>query len=308
MYDLIIIGGGPAGLTATIYAVRKHIDVLLITKDLGGKANYRMQLPDVRRHLVIRGAEVVSRFANEIEYLDFARVFDGVEDLEKIDDGFTVRTEAGERHAAKAIILATGAMPRFMGIPGEEHFIGRGLSYSAVSYAPLFRERTTVVVGDGILALRAAAELAFAANSVTLVAPTRGELDSPLGRRLMASPNVVILEGAELVEVKGEEFASELVVKHDGEEQSVKGDVIFVEMGLVPKAELAKGLVELDPDGRIEIDQKNRTATPGLFAAGDVTTAPAEQTLIANGEGAKAALTAHQYLLSLPAKEETAVA
>lgn len=308
MYDLIVIGGGPAGLTATIYALRKHVDVLLITRDLGGKANYRMQLPNVRRHLVISGEEVVSRFANEIEYLDFAHVFDGVEEIEKIDDGFTLRTETGERYAAKAIILATGAMPKFMEIPGEEHFIGRGLSYSAVSYAPLFRERSTVVVGDGILALRAAAELAFAANSVTLVAPTHGELDSPLGRRLMASPNVVILEGSELVEVKGDEFARELVVKHDGEEQIVKGDVIFVELGLMPTSELAKELVELDPNGRAEVDQRNRTSTPGLFAAGDVTTAPAEQILIAIGEGAKAALAAHQYLLSLPAREESAVA
>jgi len=308
MYDLIIIGGGPAGLTATIYAVRKHVDVLLITKDIGGKANYRMQMPDIRRCLVIRGEEVVSRFANEVDYLDFARVFDGVVDIEQIDDAFTVRTESGERQAAKAIILATGAMPRFMRIPGEEHFIGRGLSYSAVSYAPLFRERATVVVGDGALALRAAAELAFAANAVTLVAPTRGELDSPLGRRLMASPNVAILEGAEPIEVKGDEFARELVVFHDGEERSVKGDAIFVELGLVPESKLAKDLVKLDPDGRIEVDQKNRTSTPGLFAAGDVTTAPAEQILIAVGEGAKAALTAYQYLLSLPAKEEFAVA
>jgi alkyl hydroperoxide reductase subunit F len=308
MYDLIIIGGGPAGLTATIYAVRKNIDVLLISKDLGGKANYRMQLPSVRRHLVIRGEEVVSRFANEVEYLDFARVLDGVEKIEKIDDGFTVLCKSGERYVAKAVILATGASPKFLGIPGEDKFIGRGLSYSAVSYAPLFRERTTVVVGDGLLALRAAAELAQSANVVTLVAPTRGELDSPLGRRLMAHPRVTILEGCEPLEVKGDEFARELIIKQDGKKQTLEADVIFVELGLLPKSDLVEGLVELDKDGRIEVDQKNRTATPGLFAAGDVTTAPAEQILIAVGEGAKAALTAHTYLLELPAESAEAVA
>jgi len=308
MYDLIIIGGGPAGLTATIYAVRKHVDVLLISKDLGGKANYRMQLPNVQRHLVIRGEEVVSHFANEVEYLDFARVLDGVDNIEKLDDGFSVLCESGERYAAKAIILATGATPRFLGIPGEDKFIGRGLSYSAVSYAPLFRERTVVVVGDGVLALRAAAELAQSANKVTLVAPTRGELDSPMGRRLMAHSGVTILEGCEPVEVKGDEFARELVIKHDGEQKSLEGDAIFVELGLTPRADLVAEFVELDKDGRIEIDQKNRTATPGLFAAGDVTTAPAEQILIAVGEGAKAALTAHAYLLELPAEGVSAVA
>jgi len=308
MYDLIIIGGGPAGLTATIYAVRKNIDVLLISKDLGGKANYRMQLPEVQRHLVIRGAEVVSRFANEVEYLDFARVFDGVEKIEKLDDGFAVHCDSGEHYAAKALILATGASPKFLDIPGEEKFVGRGLTYSAVSYAPLFRERTAVVVGDGLLALRAAAELAQSANVVTLVAPTRGELDSPLGRRVMAHPRVTILEGCELVEVKGDDFARELIVKQDGKKQALAADVIFVELGLVPKSELVEGLVELDKDGRIEIDQKNRTTTPGLFAAGDVTTAPAEQILIAVGEGAKAALAAHTYLLELPVAGAEAVA
>lgn len=308
MYDLIIIGGGPAGLTATIYAVRKHVDVLLISKDLGGKANYRLQLPNVQRHLVIRGEEVVSRFANEVEYLDFSRVFDDVEKIERLENGFAVACESGERYAARAIILATGALPRFMGIPGEERFIGRGLSYSAVSYAPLFRERSTVVVGDGILALRAAAELAFTANTVTLVAPSRGELDSPLGRRLMAQHNVEILEGCKLIEVRGEDFARELVIELDGKRRTVEGDAIFVELGLVPKSELVADLVELDENGRVVIDQRNGTATPGLFAAGDVTTAPAEQILIAVGEGAKAALSAHTYLLELPIEEKNAVA
>lgn len=308
MYDLIIIGGGPAGLTATIYAVRKNIDVLLITKDLGGKSNYRMQLPNVQRHLVIRGEEVVSRFANEVEYLDFAHLMDSVDSIDKLDGGFTVHTSGGEDHFAKAIIFSTGAMPKLMGIPGEDRFIGRGLSYSAVSYAPLFRERSTVVVGDGILALRAAAELGASDNTVTLVAPSRGELDSPLGRRLMAMPNVNILEGCKLIEVKGDEFARELVVKHEGKRRSIEGDAIFVELGLVPNSKLVANLADLDADGRIEVDQKNRTTTAGLFAAGDVTTAPAEQILIAVGEGAKAALTAHQYLLSMPAEEITAVA
>lgn len=308
MYDLIVVGGGPAGLTATIYAVRKNIDVLLISKDLGGKANYRMQLPNVQRHLLIRGEEVVNRFANEVEYLDFARVLDGVDKIEKIDEGFSVLSESGQTYQARALILATGAMPVFMDIPGEERFIGRGLSYSALSYAPLFRERPVVVVGDGIMAIRAAAELASAANRVTLAAPTRGDLDSPLGKRLMAQANVTILEGCKLVEVKGDEYARKLVVEQDGEAKELEGEAIFVELGLVPKSELVGELVDLDKDGRIEVDQKNRTTLPGLFAAGDVTTAPAEQILIAIGEGAKAALAAHTFLLELPAAERSAVA
>lgn len=297
MHDLIIIGGGPAGLTAAIYAVRKHLDVQLITKDIGGKANYRLQLPDIKHHLVITGEEVVSRFASEIEYLDFARTMEAAETVRKNEDGFAVRTADGGRYESRALIYATGASPRPLGIPGEEQFLGRGLSYSAVSYAPLFVERDTVVIGDGILALRAAAELAAIADSVTLIAPTRGDLDRPLGEILADDARVDILEGWEPIRVQGDEFARELTIARDDEERVIRADAFFVELGLVPMSAMVEGLVELDDDGAIAVDQRNRTATPGLFAAGDVTNAHAEQVLIAVGEGAKAALSAHAYLL-----------
>src|SRR5574341_2459106 len=108
MYDLIIIGGGPAGLTATVYALRKRLNVLLITKDLGGKTNYRLQLPDVEHHLVINGEEVVNRFVNEIEYLYFTRVMDKVEQVEPIPGGYNIHVRGGREYSAKALILATG--------------------------------------------------------------------------------------------------------------------------------------------------------------------------------------------------------
>src|SRR5512143_3535799 len=109
MYDLIIIGGGPAGLTATIYSLRKRLNVLLITKDLGGKTNYRLQLPHLDHHLVIRGEEVVNHFVNEIEYLDFTRVMDKVEKIEPVDNGYRVSVRSGKQYAARALIIATGA-------------------------------------------------------------------------------------------------------------------------------------------------------------------------------------------------------
>jgi len=303
MYDLIIIGGGPSGLTATIYALRKRLNVLLITKDLGGKTNYRLQLPDVEHHLVINGEEVISRFVNEIEYLDFARVMDKVEKIDRAHDGYRVLTRTENEYSARTLIYATGANAQRLNVPGEKEFMMRGLCYSAVSYAPLFIDREVTVIGDTGLALRAAAELAQIARRVTLVAATHGELDTPLGRRLLQSPNFALMEGFRVEKVLGDEYARSLVVKKGADVREIHADAFFVELDLVPNSGPVSGLVECDSKGRIKIDARNRTTAPGLFAAGDVTDAFAEQVLIAIGEGAKAALSAYEYLLGQPAEE-----
>jgi len=301
MYDLIIIGGGPAGLTATIYALRKRLNALLITHDLGGKTNFRLQLPDLEHHLVINGEEVVSRFVNEIEYLDFAREFDLVEKVEATPEGYQVRQGKGKTHTARAVIVATGANAQRLNVPGEREFLMRGLCYSAVSYAPLFIGREVAVVGDTELALRATAELAQIARHVILVAPSPGELGGALGRRLRAAPNVTILERHWVDRVEGDEYARKLVLTQwNGVATELHADAFFVELGLLPNSGLVKGLVALDATGRIKIDARNRTSAPGIFAAGDVTDAFAEQVLIALGEGAKAALSAYEYLLEHP--------
>lgn len=297
MYDLIILGGGPAGLTATVYALRKRLNVLLITRDLGGKTNYRLQLPFVEKHLVITGEEVVSRFANEIEYLEFSRVFEKTEKVEKTKNGYKVNTHEGNTYEAKAIIVATGALGRLLKVPGEKEFMMRGLCYSAVSYAPLFIEREVVVIGDTKLALRSTAELARIAQKVTLVAPSHGELDTPMGANVLKAKNVEVLEGYQVDEVLGDAYARSLVVSKNGDTTELTGDAFFVELELQPQSEIVKDIVDLDQQGRIKIDARNRTSTQGLFAAGDVTDVIAEQVLIAVGEGAKAALAAYEYIL-----------
>jgi len=304
MYDLIIIGGGPAGLTAAIYALRKRLNVLLITKDLGGKTNFRLQLPDLDHHLVINGEEVVNHFVNEIEYLDFAREMDKVEKIERAPDGYSVHLKSGKEYVTRALILATGAQGQRLNVPGEREYMMRGLCYSAVSYAPLFIDRETTVIGDTGLALRAAAELAQIAKHVTLVAPTHGELDSPLGLRLKAMPNVILFEGYQVEKVLGDDYARTLVVSRGGHKHEIQSDAFFVELDLVANSGMVKELVELDANGRIKVDTRNRTSAPGIFAAGDVTNVYAEQVLIAIGEGAKAALAAYEYLLEQPMLEK----
>ncbi len=299
MYDLIVIGGGPAGLTAAIYAIRKRLDMLLIARDLGGKTNYRLALEGVETYQVIDGREVVNKFRSEIEYLDFAHHLDSVVAVREIEGGFHVETETGKHFEARTLIVATGAAPQKLKVPGESRFMMRGLCYSAISFAPLFLERPTAVIGSGKLAHRATAELARVSNQVYLIAPEEGQLDTPLGRRIQGLSNVAILEGYRVTEIKGDTYARSVVVRKGDEEREIAVDGTFIELDLLPRSQIVASLVELDEQGRIKVDARNRTSKPGIFAAGDVTNVWAEQVLIAIGEGAKASLTAYEYLLEV---------
>jgi len=298
MYDLIVIGGGPAGLTATIYAIRKRLNVLLVSKDLGGKTNYRLALPWVEDYQVIRGLEVVNKFRSELEYLKFARHMEPVERVERGQDGFVVHTKGGGKLETRAVVIATGTKQKRLAVPGEKEFIMRGLCYSALSYAPLFIDRVTVVVGEGDLALRSAAELATVAKHVHWVGAGGQALDSPLGKKLSAASNVTILNGYQVIEIKGNGYAEHVVVQDpQGKASTLTAEGTFIEMDLVPNSQLVEGLVGLDEKKRIKVDCYAHTSTPGVFAAGDVTDSYAEQVLVAVGEGAKASLSAYEYLL-----------
>jgi thioredoxin reductase len=179
--------------------------------------------------------------------------------------------------------------------------LGRGLSYSAISHAPLFAQKEVVVVGSGAHALRGAAEVALAASRVTIVAPSAGELDTPLGRRLRDDPRVAILQGWAVQEIEGEDFVEGVIVKSEGgEERRLIAEGVLVELGIIPQSQIVAGLVRTNPQGAIMIDAQNQTSRPGIFAAGDVTNVPPEQHLIAIGEGAKAAISAFEYLLRQP--------
>jgi alkyl hydroperoxide reductase subunit F len=298
MYDLIIVGGGPAGLTATVYAIRKRLNVLLVTKDLGGKTNFRLALPWVEDYQVIRGLEIVNKFKSELEYLDFARHMEAVDKVEQKGDFFSIITKGGGELQAKAVIVAAGTKQARLNVPGEKDFMMRGLCYSALSYAPLFIDRATLVVGCGDLALRSVGELSTVAKHVYWVCETDKILDSALGKKLKAAQNVTLLLGHQVAEVKGDNYARSVIVKDPkGKASEIVVDGTFIEMSLTPNSDMVRGLVDLDAQGRIKIDCGNHTNVPGIFAAGDVTDTYAEQVLVAVGEGAKSALSAYDYLL-----------
>jgi len=300
MYDLIILGGGPAGLTAAVYAIRKRLEVLLVSPDLGGKTGWHMHLPDnLERFQVITGDEVVGRFKSQIEYLEFARKLEHGERVEAIEGGYAVKTKEGNRYEAKAVIVATGAGAVRLNVPGESKYRLRGLAYSAVSYAPLFIDRTAAVVGEGELGVKSALELAQIARQVYLIVPSPSVLDNSMGKKLKASKNVTVLDGYKVKEIKGEEtYARSIVVTKGAEEKELAVDVTFVELDLLPNSDCVAGLVKLNEKKQIVVDCSNRTSRPGVFAAGDVTDTYAEQVLICIGEGAKAALSAYEYILA----------
>jgi len=298
MYDLIIIGGGPAGLTAAIYAIRKRLNVMLLSRDLGGKTNYHLALPWIEDYQVIKGLEIVNKFRTELEYLEFARHIETVEKVEKTDGHFTVMTKGGPSFEGKAVIMATGTRQVRMDVPGEKEYTMKGLCYSALSYAPLFIDKEVIVIGDGDLALRSAGELATVAKQVTMVCSNGNGSGLPLSQKLQTAGNVKIMKDCEVMEVQGDEYARKLIVKDaSGNRAEYTADGIFVEKALTPNTAMVKGLVNLDDQGRIIVDYGCNTSVPGIFAAGDVTNIYAEQVLIAVGEGAKAALSAYEYLL-----------
>ena len=305
MYDLIVVGGGPAGLTATIYALRKRLNVLMVSQDLGGKTNYRLALPwieDVDRtgFTVIRGLEIVNKFRSELEYLDFTRRMEPVDKIRCIEDALAVSLQNGDELFSKAVIVATGARQQSLDVPGEKEFTMHGLCYSALSYAPLFIDRTVAVVGDGELAMRSAGELATIAKRVYLVCGCDNMLSTALGRKLNEAENVTVLESYRVIQIKGDEYARSMVLNDPtGEVTEISIEGIFVEKALIPNSKMVANLTNMDPQGRIKVDYANRTNISGIFAAGDVTNSYAEQVLIAVGEGAKAALSAYDYLLPI---------
>lgn len=300
-YDLLIIGGGPAGLTAAAYAVRKRIETMLISEDLGGKTNYKFSLPGVDAHFVIDGEELVSKFKNQIQYLDFARQLDTVTKLERTNNGFIATTKGGKAFRGKAAIIAIGVMPKRLNVSGEKDFLGRGVSYSTVSHAPLFIDMDVAVIGDGPQALHAAAELAQIARKVNVIGVPSKYVDSELGRKLRISGKVEVFSDYEVEEIRGNTAVEHILMRSrvDKTEKEVHVQGVFIELGYVPNKDLFSNLVKTTAEGRIMISENNQTSVPGLFAAGDVTDVNAQQVVIAIGEGANAALSAYNYLLSL---------
>ncbi|HMO60250.1 MAG TPA: NAD(P)/FAD-dependent oxidoreductase, partial [Roseiflexaceae bacterium] len=217
---------------------------------------------------------------------------------------FVVTTENHGTLEARAVIVATGARPVPLPVPGAQELLGQGLGYSVTTHAHLLTGKTAAVIGSTVRALRGGAELARTAHRVYLIIPTVTDMSSPMVRAMTSRSNVEVLAGYRIAEVAGPMNVEELVVTHDGTSRRLAVDAAFVDLGLIPNSGLVASLVQTDQDGFIWVDEQNATTMPGVFAAGDVTTAFGEQVLIAVGDGARAALSAYDYLLAHTAISE----
>jgi NADH-dependent peroxiredoxin subunit F len=300
VYDLIIVGGGPAGLAASIYALRKRVHALTVSRDLGGKTNGRFRIADMNEYQVIRGAETVERFRRELDYLGFAHRLDSVTRVEQEGDRFLLRTGGGDELLAHAVVIASGceSLPP-LHLPGYGRFLGRGIGYSSLSYGHLFLDRSVLIIGKGERAIRSALDLSAVARRVYLMEePENGMLYL---EKIRSRENIVRLFGARISELLGEEYLHGAQVEYPGgKKEIIRLDGLFIEKGVKANSGIVNGLVERDEDGFIRVDPKCRTSRPGIFAAGDVTDTHIEQVLVAVGEGAKAALTACAWLVDGP--------
>ncbi len=302
MYDLIIIGGGPAGLSAAIYAARKKMNLLVLTQNGSDQVieahsvdNY-LGLPETS------GIELIEKFKAHAKKFDIEiKEGQSVKRITKNNDGsFGVMTEK-DNFTARTIIVASGKRYRSLAIPGAQEFEGKGITYCATCDAPLFKNKTVAVIGAGDSGQDTAWDLTKYAKKIYLLNKYnkfRGQ-NVQMQERIKNNEKIEILENCEPVEIKGAKFVTSLAYQSNGDEtkKEIRLDGIFVEIGSVPTSEFLKDLIKLNEKNEIIIDPKtNATSQPGVFAAGDVTDIKFKQMIIAAGEGGKATLSAYEFL------------
>ena len=303
MHDLIIIGAGPAGLAAALYATKKRLDYLVISKDLGGKSNYSVNLPEAETYGTVRADELVTIYKSRLQYLRHSYKLTEVVSLERIDGGFAVKLDDDSTEEARAVIVASGTHLQKLEAEGAMKFLSRGLGYSSISYSHLFAGKSVFVAGDSDRVVNSAVELSIQADTVTVALLAGGHFDEKLVDRVRGLERVTLVENATIREFKGDEYAREVVITDGTNETTVAAYGFFVEPEPVPNTSFLResGLLEgvdlLDPSGYVRVDGANMTSVPGLFAAGDVTGNGYEQILVSLGEGAKAVLSAYRFLL-----------
>ncbi len=297
MYDLIIIGGGPSGIAAGVYAARKHLRTVLITEEIGGQSSVSEGIENWIGTPKISGADLAKSFKTHLDAVksDIVTLAIGerVVSLKKTVEGaFLATTKTGKEFSAKAVLLASGAGRRKLVVPGADKFENKGVTYCASCDGPLFGGMDVAVIGGGNAGFETALQLLAYAKSVTLIHRHQEFKADPVTvEKASAHPNMRIIRHAETVEVMGEQFVTGLKYtdKNSGETKELAVSGIFVEAGVIPNTAFAEGLVELDAVKRVKTDPHNqRTSIEGVWAAGDCTDELYHQNNIAAGDGVKA--------------------
>ena len=300
MYDCIIIGAGPAGMTAAIYTARKKINTLILTKSVGGQMVWSSDIENYSGFSLTTGPELTAKFQEHLTTLkEDLEIKTGVEvvSLEKNITSFVVEDRQGNSYYGKTVIIASGKNPRHLNIPGEEQFYGHGVSSCATCDAPLYKDKTVAVVGGGNSAMDAILALSKVVNRIFII-NIHDQLvgDEVLKTKVLNLPNVSMMSNTKTISIVGKNVVTGLEVQPFGKKtEKLKVDGVFVEVGYEPSIDF-DDLTDKNNKGEIKVDQNLQTSIPGLFAAGDVNDAWGEQIIIAAGEGAKAAIAVSNYL------------
>ncbi|MEC9413243.1 MAG: alkyl hydroperoxide reductase subunit F [Pseudomonadota bacterium] len=301
-FDVLIVGGGPAGASASIYAARKGIRTGIVAERFGGQVMDTMAIENFISVKETEGPKLVAALEEHVkEYEVDVMNLQRAKGLKKNGKMIDVELESGAILSSKAVILATGARWRELGVPGEKEYRGHGVAYCPHCDGPLFKGKPVAVIGGGNSGVEAAIDLAGIVGHVTLL-EFNGELraDAVLQKKLFSLDNVEVITGAQTTEITGDDGKVNGLVYIDRateQKHTVQLNAVFVQIGLIPNTDWLKGTIELSKFGEIEIDNHGQTSLPGVFAAGDVTTIPYKQIIMAMGDGARAALGAFDYLI-----------
>jgi len=304
MYDAIIVGAGPAGLTAAIYTSRRNLKTLVVSKGLSDQVSETPHIENYPGFEKIEGYKLIQKFEEQVRDFGVKIIFEEVVKITPKKKSFVVKTTQ-KSYEGKTVILAFGKIPRILNIPGEREFTGKGVSYCTTCDAPLFRNKVVAVIGGGNAALDATLLLTKIAKKVYLI-HRRDEFRGFEAEvaKVKKRKNVELVLSHIAVKFKGDKVLRSIIVesKKTGERKELKVNGVFIEIGSVVKTDFVKGLVKLDKNNYIVINKDCETSRPGVFAAGDVTNIPFKQIIVAAGEGAKAGLNAYNYLHGIKAE------
>jgi alkyl hydroperoxide reductase subunit F len=303
IYDIVIVGAGPAGTTATVYSARKKLNILLISKDIGGQVLWTSDIENYMGFHYITGMELMKKFKEQVSQFPVPILLnEEVKSIVSDKNIFTLLTSENKKINTKTVIIATGKYSMPLNVLGEKEFIGRGISYCATCDAPLFKNMDVAVIGGGNSAITAVNDLLKIANKIYIVniLPSL-QADPVLIEKIKGTEKIEMFFGYQVKEIKGKNSVEEICIysQKKQEEKILKVKGIFIEIGLIPNTEFINGFIMLNKKKEILIDCDCRTSVPGIFAAGDVTSVTEKQIIVAAGEGAKAALSAYKYLLQL---------
>lgn len=298
LYDVLIIGAGPAGLTAGVYCARKMLKTVIVSENIGGQAVESWAIENYMGYRMVTGDDLMRKFEEQARENNIRLELDRVLTLDRTGNDFLANTSAGLGIRARSVILAQGKHPKSLGIEGEDRYLGRGLSVCATCDGPLFRDKIVAVVGAGNSALQTALEMSRIAKVVHLIVRSTLKCDESYTRRYESAKNIITHMNSTISKLQGNNVLTGITIKDrsSGKETDLVLDGVFLQIGWIPNTDFLEGLVNMNDEKEVIIDIDCKTSVPGIFAAGDVTNIRTKQIITAAGEGAKAALSAHEYL------------